>query len=59
VWDSFERVDKVATLTAESQVVLNLVNAGATLEGAAAVVEWPEEMVRQLLNSEQVDGIEL
>lgn len=55
VWASFERVDKRATMLQEAQIVTALVQAGATLEGALAVVDWPDDIKEKLLRGDMVD----
>lgn len=57
VWNSFERVDRIATETARSQIVANLVNAGATIEGAARVAGYSDDEVTDLMRGDMVDGI--
>lgn len=56
-WSPFERIDKMATKKAKSEILNNLVQAGATIEGAARTAGYNEEEVADLVRGDMVDGI--
>ncbi len=58
IWDSFARVDKHAMGERKAAILTALVNAGASLQGAADVAGYTEEEQEKLAPREEVTGIE-
>lgn len=58
LWRPFERIDKLVTEKARSEIVSNLVQAGATIEGAVTVAGYNAEDTALLVRGDMVDGIE-
>lgn len=56
-WASFERIDKLQTEAARSEILTNLVAAGATIEGAAKVAGYNDEQIAYLVRGDMVDGL--
>ena len=57
-WASFERVDRMDTETRRAAIVTALVQAGATIEGAAHVAGYTEEEIQLLVRGDMVDGVD-
>jgi len=58
LWDSFVKIDTLEDDLKRSEIVMNLTNAGATLEGATQAAGYSESLQNQLMMTDQVDGIE-
>jgi len=58
LWGSFERVDPLETESKRSEIVANLVAAGATIQGAAEVAGYSAELVERIVRGDMVDGLQ-
>lgn len=57
-WDTFERVDRFAIKTKQSELVERLVRSGASLKGALMFAEIDPEIAEAIMITDVVDGIE-
>jgi hypothetical protein len=58
LWGPFDRIDKMGQALKRAEIVTALVNAGATLEGAAIEAGYGDESVSLLLRGDTVEGFE-
>jgi hypothetical protein len=58
LWGAFDRIDKMGQALKRAEIVTALVNAGATLEGAAIEAGYGEESVSLLLRGDTVEGFD-
>jgi hypothetical protein len=57
-WGAFDRIDKMGQALKKAEIVTALVNAGATLEGAAREAGYGDESIALLLRGDIVEGFD-